>query len=306
MPTVVFTGVTSFLGRNLAKKLLENGYKVYALIRENSANINNLPNDKEFIKIYGSLQNMDAIKETVDIADIFIHFAWDGSGNEGRANVEIQQRNVEYAKKAMSIAKDLSCKMFLFPGSQAEYGSKFDEIFEDDECIPLSPYGKAKLEFSKWAMEETKNTQLQFIHLRIFSVYGYGDRKGTLIDSCVCKMNQGGIIHLGPCMQQWNYLYISDFVKIIIRLLENNCVTGIYNIASKDTRMLREFVEEIYACSNKKGEFEFDGNATNPEGSPNLIPNVDKMLRIIGEIQFTRFDEGIKEIMEKIPKEAES
>ena len=38
MQTVIFTGATSFLGKNLAKKLLEDGYKVYALIREKSTN----------------------------------------------------------------------------------------------------------------------------------------------------------------------------------------------------------------------------------------------------------------------------
>lgn len=69
---------------------------------------------------------------------------------------------------------------------------------------------KSKIGFSRWAIVEAAKRQLQFIHLRIFSVYGYGDREGTLIDSCVHKMNQGGIIHLGPCTQQWNYLYIND------------------------------------------------------------------------------------------------
>ena len=78
MPVVIFTGVTSFLGRNLVKKLLESGYRVYALVREESANINKLPNEKSFIKIYGTLQNLDIIKDTVEKADIFIHFAWDG------------------------------------------------------------------------------------------------------------------------------------------------------------------------------------------------------------------------------------
>ena len=52
MQTVIFTGATSFLGKNLAKKLLEDGYKVYALIREKSTNVNNLPENKNLIKIY--------------------------------------------------------------------------------------------------------------------------------------------------------------------------------------------------------------------------------------------------------------
>ena len=304
MPVVIFTGATSFLGRNLVKKLLESGYRVYALVREDSANINKLPNEKSFIKIYGTLQNLDIIKDTVDKADIFIHFAWDGSGNEGRANTEIQQRNVEYAKKAMDIAQYLKCKMFIFPGSQAEYGPKFDEIHEDDQCMPLSPYGKAKLDFSRWAIVEAAKRQLQFIHLRIFSVYGYGDREGTLIDSCVHKMNQGGIIHLGPCTQQWNYLYINDFVEIVLKLLEKNCITGTYNIASKDPRVLREFGEEIYECSGKKGKYVFGEVATNPEGSPNLVPNIDKVLKIIGEMHFTEFGDGIIETMSRISREA--
>lgn len=303
MQTVVFTGATSFLGRNLINGLLKNGYKVYALIRENSAKEKILPQEKNLIKLYGSLQNMQSIKDEVESADIFMHFAWDGSGNEGRANTNIQEKNVEYAKNAFEIAKSLKCQMFLFPGSQAEYGPKYYEIYEDDACNPISAYGKAKLAFSRWAMNEVQNNNMQFVHLRIFSVYGYGDRTGTLTDSCVRKMNQNRCIHLGSCTQQWNYLYINDFVSIVLKLVSNKCGTGIYNIASKDTRVLKEFVEEIYAYSNKSGEYKFDGTVSNPEKSPNLIPNVDKMMKIVGGIQFTKFKDGIIEIMNMISRE---
>lgn len=303
MKTVVFTGATSFLGRNLIKGILNEGYKVYALVRKNSKFVDRLPKDENITLIYGALEDMTIIKHYVESADYFIHFAWDGSGNTGRANEAIQMQNVNYAMKALQIAYELGCKTFIFSGSQAEYGSKQNLIYESEKCLPLSAYGKAKLEFSRLAEQFCQKTAIKFVHLRIFSVYGWGDREGTLIDSCIRKFNFGGLVKLGACSQQWNYLYIRDFVDIVVGLMRKNCETGIYNIASNDTRELSEFVKDIYELSNKTGKYEFGNCVQNPEGSPNLIPNVEKLFTVLGEFEMTPFKIGISETMKEIMEE---
>lgn len=297
MRTVIMTGATSFLGQNLLQKLLSKGYKVYALVRKSSPSLGNLPQGEHLQLIYGSLSELDSIKEYVDSADYFIHFGWDGSGYAGRANRDIQQTNVIYSMNALKLADELGCKKFIFSGSQAEYGIIHSSINETTVSNPVSEYGKAKLEFAQKANLFCEGRQISFIHLRIFSVYGQGDRDGTLINLCIQKFNMGEKMVMGPCRQKWNYLYIEDFSRIILLLIEKDVDTGIYIVAGAETRMLREFVEEIYGLSNKSGTFEFGEATENPEGSPELDPCIDKIKELLQIDEMTPFKEGIKNIM---------
>ena len=131
MKTIVMTGATSFLGRNLVKTFIKKGYEVFALVRKNSASIHLLPEENErFHLMYGSLENLTCIEDYIKEANYFVHFAWDGSGNAGRANYEIQSKNVWYSMEALKIADRLGCESFWFPGSQAEYGVKHEPISE--------------------------------------------------------------------------------------------------------------------------------------------------------------------------------
>ena len=43
MKSVIVTGATSFIGVHLIKELLKQNYKVYAVVRPNSKNIERLP-----------------------------------------------------------------------------------------------------------------------------------------------------------------------------------------------------------------------------------------------------------------------
>ena len=254
MTKVIVTGATSFLGRNTIESLLNKGYEVYALVRKSSKNPLILENDN-LNYIYGSLDEIESIYDHISQADIFIHFAWAGSGSVGRNTKDVQMSNIDYSLRALKLAIKLGCEKFIFPGSQAEYGKINGLISENTDCNPLSFYGKAKLEFSKKANSICLDENMDFIHLRIFSVYGYGDREGTLVDSCIKSFNAGKTMQLGPCRQNWNYLYIEDFANILLKLIEIDCPAGIYNIASPETRVLRDFVKIIYEKSNKTGNY---------------------------------------------------
>ena len=300
MRKIVITGATSFLGRRVIESLLIDDYVIFALCRPNSPSLKLLPNSENFHVIYGSLEDMENVLcANINEADVFIHFAWDGSGRQGRADKTIQNKNSEYALKALGIAKKLGCSKFIFPGSQAEYGIRQDIMRETDNCKPVSAYGKAKLLFQELAEAAFGTSEITLIHLRIFSVYGFGDRNGTLVDSCIDAFNSEKIIELGTCQQFWNFLYIEDFTAIIKKFVCENVDSGIYNVASNDTRVLKEFVEEIWDLSNQRGKYVFGTERFNPEGTPNLKPDISKLVNVLGPYSFTSFKEGILEIMKK-------
>lgn len=185
------------------------------------------------------------------LIDAWIHFAWDGVGSAGRSDTNIQIENIQNAKKAYLYAKLLGARKFLFAGSQAEYG-----IGNHRVPLPVSPYGKAKLSFGRWATEQSllseiyDETPMQFIHMRIYSVYGSGDHETSLVNTVLRAALRHEAITLGPCEQRWNYLEVHDLARAIrILLSSEDTRTGIYDIAGSDSRMLKKYVIAMNAIA---------------------------------------------------------
>lgn len=301
----VVTGATSFLGSALSECLVANGYEVMAVTRKASPNAYRLSGINGIRIVEADLANIDTLHEKIERADLFFHFAWDGSGSLGRQNPQIQAQNFDTSMLALREAKRLGCKTFVFAGSQAEYGKKDSVYSEDLECDPISEYGKQKLRFGKSGFALSKELGIEFIHLRIFSVYGYNDRPGTLVDTCIDRFENGGTVELGRCAHLWNFLYVKDFAEMTVALAtadKPEAVTeydSIFNVAGNETKVLREYVEDIFSCSAGKGRYLIGARPENAEGSPSIAADVTKISKAIKYDLKYSFTDGIKEIMDK-------
>lgn len=322
---LVVTGATSFLGTALIGELLRQGHQVYGVVRPHSGNMTILQRCAKGSTCCGAglhiieaeLEELDRISEKIrKPCDIFFHFGWDGSGSDNRKKTEVQKKNVEDGVKALWGAKNLGCRRFVFSGSQAEYGVCQTVTREDMECCPVSEYGKAKLEFGRRARElcrlwrQQGDTEMEYIHARIFSVYGPGDHPWSLVNSCLNTFLNNGIMELGACTQQWNYLYIEDLVKGLLALAfcrEPVCGDGtekgdgIYNLAGgqESTRVLREYVEEMHRLCKGQGSFVYGKLPPNAEGPANLMPDIGKIQEKTGWKPEISFEEGIKRMIHR-------
>lgn len=307
---IVVTGATSFLGAAFVSHLLRLNHKVYAIIRPASIHRKALPEQRENFQILEmELEKMDELSAVIgEKCDDFVHFGWDGSGSKNRMLESVQQKNVRDSLKALEGAKRLGCRRFLFAGSQAEYGQCQETMKEEQVCRPVSEYGKAKLDFYYLAREicrqwqKAEESPMEYIHARIFSVYGTGDHPWSLVSSCLDTFLAEGHIDLGVCTQMWNYLYLDDFAEGMTRLLLHKgrlAEDGLYNLAgsSSQTRPLREFVEEMHDLCGGKGSFSYGKLPPNAEGPANLIPDITRMKKEIGWYPKTGFAEGITQML---------
>lgn len=238
------------------------------------------------------------------LIDAWIHFAWDGVGSAGRSDTNIQIENIQNAKKAYLYAKLLGARKFLFAGSQAEYG-----IGNHRVPMPVSPYGKAKLSFGRWATEQSllseiyDDAPMQFIHMRIYSVYGSGDHETSLVNTVLHAALRHEAITLGPCEQRWNYLEVHDLARAIrILVSSEDTRTGIYDIAGSDSRMLKKYVIAMNAIAGDGAELRFGTRANNAEGAANMSPEILKLQRL-GFHQEISFEAGIGMLLKTMKEE---
>ena len=86
MKKAIVTGATSFLGKQLIKTLLNNGYFVYGVVRENSNKLTGTEDNCNFEKVYCSMENLCNLANKISGADVFFHLAWEGTRGQDRAN----------------------------------------------------------------------------------------------------------------------------------------------------------------------------------------------------------------------------
>ena len=295
MSVAVVTGATSFLGAELTRQLLAQGDTVVAVVRPNSSNANALTATPGLRLVELDLSHLDRLPAHAPAADAFYHLGWDGGAPASRHHEDVQQRNVLFAEQAARAAVAMGCRAFVFTGSQAEYGPQDGPLAEGAALVPTTAYGRAKTQAGQRAAELCAGAGLAFAHGRVLSVYGPGDHPWTLITQCVEGFLKGQNVALSAATQPWNYLYVRDAAAALRALCARQ---GVYNIAGLDTRLLRQFVQDIHRLCGSRGQPLY---ASREPGAPppyGIQPVADKLLATGWRPQVP-FEQGIRLILEE-------
>ncbi|MDO4866003.1 MAG: NAD(P)-dependent oxidoreductase [Clostridia bacterium] len=309
MKNVIVTGGTGFLGRNLIRRLCADNYHIYAVVRPESVNTDLLPKHENVTPVRCSLADLPARADLFPAdCDCFFHFAWGGVNREQINSEEIHSRSREDSLAAVQFALDHGVKCFIDAGSRSEYGAEKQMFREDLECHPLVAYGRNKLKFYQQAHAMCKGSGMRFIHARIFSVYGVDDHPWSLIYTAVSKMMRNQEMELSHCTQMWNFMDVRDTSDLFMTFFEKRDMipgndNGIFNVATDDTRPLREFVEEIHRITNSTSELKFGAFRQGADSAMSILPDMTKVEKTFGWKARISFSEGIRHLVEQMGEE---
>lgn len=322
MRRILVSGATSFIGKAFITACLNDDIEIFALVRPESVDkLKDVEDEKlHIIKIDMSqiaydMDNIVGLYGNLSF-DACVSFAWSGVGRAGRMDKDIQSKNIQYTLDLVTLCDKLNCRRFLFSGSQAEYGYTLKEyennpikclMDENFEINPKSEYGKAKFEVYKKAEELCKKYDIEYIHMRIFSVYGSGDHETALVPTCIKKILSKEEPELSECNQMWNYIYIDDCVRAIKELsfCDYNKFLSystdnkeVINIAGEDTRILRDFVTDIKnnISDDNHINIKFSRKAEPEEGVPYLFPDIGKLKYVCDFSCEYSFKQGVEKI----------
>ena len=241
--------------------------------------------------------------------DAVLHFAWDGVGSLGRSDIATQEKNLRMSKAFFSWAKAHGVKRFFFAGSQAEMGRGTRE-----EPLPASPYGEKKLAFSEYGLKN--HGDMEFIDLRIYSIYGKGDHERSLVKTLVRNTLRGMETELGSGNKIWNFMAEEDFGQALAFLTDLDIQTrGAFtiDICSGESRLLSDYIKEIeqigFSFLRKKGIrkseaslLRFGLRPPNVEGDYDFTAHT-KELSALGFEEQISFSSGIEELYEYMYEE---
>ena len=249
---ILVTGGTGFIGEFFIPELLKLGHNVRLLVR----NIDKA--QKMFGKtceyVIGDICDKDALKNCCDNIDVVYHMVAK-VGNEIMSNdvmEEFRKINVVGTKNLVEEAKKSKVKRFIYVSSIAAMGIVKDEIIdEQSKCNPQIPYQISKYECEMMLQEEFKNNLFPVICVRPTKVYGVGEHEYSFLTlSKLCK--KGIFIQIGEKNNYVSNIYITDFVKGLISLLDKGNFGEIYILSSKESISFEEIGYIIAHVLKKK------------------------------------------------------
>lgn len=296
---VLITGATSYIAAALIKRILSNNIysDIYAVIRPDSPNRRKVPEDDRIhlIELEMSEYKKLLFLKTAEI-DIWYHFAWEGVRGAAREDDMLQKQNQLAAMECINCAAAMEVPCFIGIGSQAEYGEARERMHEKLPPAPTTAYGKAKVQACDYGVKACRGTKTRFIWARIFSIYGRGENKNTLLMSAIENMSKDLPIALSPCEHLWNYIYLEDAAQALYLLGDCLATAGIYNIASDDTRILKEFVLELKELLSSESVLEFGAISYGDKIPYGIHPDIEKIKKELNWKPKYSFKRGVDEI----------
>lgn len=294
MHKVLVTGITGFLGSHIAENLINNNISVLGLKRKSS----NIWRCKEFSK---KIEWIDIDEEglyTNELKqhsfDTIIHSAWIGVESDDRNNWTKQSENLIFFVKLLEVAKEVGVKKVVFLGSQAEYGVVNNKINEDFPSNAINAYAGTKLGCLEIMKSFCYSNDINWVWLRLFSVFGEKENLNWLIPSLVNSMLKDSEMDFTFGEQKYAYMYVKDFAEIIRKIVIMKVDSGIYNISSNESRTIKSLIQNIRDYINPKFILNF-GTLNYREGqSMYMEGNIEKISSQIGKIEFSDFDIALR------------
>ena len=294
MRKVLITGITGFLGSHIAENLVANNIEVIGLKRKGS----DIWRCQEFVtKIHWiDIDDEGLFKEELvkHSFDTIIHGAWIGVESNTRDNWNEQSKNIPFLVSLLEAAKTVGVEKFVFLGSQAEYGNIDGKISEDHKTNALNAYGGIKLACLEIVKTFCETNDMNWIWLRLFSLFGEKENEIWLIPSLVKKIETGNEMDFTLGDQKYAYLYVKNFTSIVNKIINMPIQSGVYNVSSNEIRTIKSMIEDIRNYINRDFILNFGALKYRDNQSMHMEGDMTKIVSQIGEIEFTEYSIAMK------------
>lgn len=224
------TGGTGFVGSNLVRTLVKQGWDVIATGHDAEQTLADLP----VTILQPSFLELDW-KRIGPIDVLFHQAAINNTLFLDRG--EMLRANVESSKALFRQVMQSGCRRIVFASSTAIYGNGPVPYTEAQPAAPLNPYAESKVLLEEHAMELAKTeNDLRIVGLRYCNVYGPGEshkgRRASMIWQLARQMTRGNPRLFEHGEQKRDYIYVEDVVAANLRAAtaaENvivNCGSG--------------------------------------------------------------------------------
>ena len=247
MKKICITGGGGFVGANLVRLLLQEGYTVRVL--DNFTTGQRCYLDGLNIElIEGDI--MDEVVSATAVAgmDGVVHLAAQTSVPDSVENPFYDcQLNVLGTLNLLEACRQANIPRFVFASSNAPLGRQLPPAHEEQAPLPISPYGASKLAGEGYCLAYHGTWGLGTIVLRFANLYGpfSGHTKGVVAQFLKNVATGRPLEVHGDGQQTRDFIYVVDLCRAILLALESELCGELFQIATGIETSILELTEQL-------------------------------------------------------------
>jgi len=243
MKTVLIIGSNSFTGSHLVQHCLEKGYKVIGISRSDEYPMVMLPylyagNGNPKFSFFKLDVNKD-LKKILKICDdnepeIIANFAAQGEVRSSWENpLQWYETNtISIVRLTDELRKRTYLKKYLTASTPEVYGSTSDNLKENHNYSPSTPYAASKLAGDLHLITLYKRYEFPVIFTRSANVYGIHQQLYRIIPRAIIYLKMKKKIQLhGNGKSERSFIHIRDVVEATLKIAEKGAVGDVYHIS---------------------------------------------------------------------------
>ncbi len=206
----LITGVTGFLGANLARDLLARGALVHGTVRDGSDLWRIRDITKNMTISPADLADRISVEQTMRLAEPEYIF----NTAVGRGNQSVMEAvNVTGARNLIEATKDLKYRRLVHFGSSMEYGQQLHPLEETMPAAPKLPFAVTKAAATNILTNHARASGKPVVVLRIFSVYGFWEGPARLIPTAFMAARTGRALPLTESGYRRDLIFVEDVIE---------------------------------------------------------------------------------------------
>ena len=310
--SILLTGITGFIGSNLARKLVEGGYDVYGMVRHVSrSEVRSLEPYLDKIRfVEGDITEYHSVRSTLKSISpqAVIHLA---ALTPVRHSFEdpfpYVKANYEGTMNFAHAVLETSPQTRIIAASTAEvYGWQANSpIPENARLNPTSPYAVSKAACDNYLQMAMKVYGLKATVLRCNNSYGRTGEKGFIVEYLITTMLAAQTAYVGAPNHMRDYMYVDDHVDAYLRALKQEEAAGeVFNVSPGNPISNIDLAKKIAKMIQFRGEIV---DRSYPPGYPMRPANWDtdyivldssKIRKTLGWKPSVTLDEGLRRVIE--------
>lgn len=247
MKRVVVTGATGFVGANLTRRLLRDGYELHLLLRPDHAmwRIEDVCRD---VRLHmADLADRDAVNDAIRHIkpEWVFHLAAHGAYSWQTGLPEIVQTNIVGTMNLVEAAAAAGVEVLVNTGSSSEYGYKDHAPSETELVEPNSYYAVTKATATMFCRFTAEKHGIRMPTLRLYSVYGPFEEPRRLVPSLIVNGLRSRLPPLANPDTARDYVFVADVLDAFLRAATTELPHpgAVYNVGTGIQTSLREIVD---------------------------------------------------------------
>lgn len=306
MSSVLVTGVSGFIGSNLAEELLADGHFVRGIDNFETGrleNIKELKKHADFELVEGDIRNKKTANSIMDGIDFLFHQAAVPSVPRSIEDpILTTEGNCVGTANVLWFANECGVHKAVVASSSSVYGAS--ERLPKEESMPpnpMSPYALSKFWTERLAVQFDEFYGLDTVALRYFNVFGPNQNPNGEYAAVIPKFINQILENKRPTVfgdgeQTRDFTFIENVVEANKLAIQSNCSGEVLNIGCNDSYSLNELIEYLSDIMGIETQPKYLD--PRPGDVRHSFASIDKAQSMIGYEPIVDFHEGLEKTVD--------